>query len=791
MSRSRRLPLGLWLALLLMAIGVISRTTVTTDLSAFLPRAPSAAQQVLVEQLRDGVVSRLILVGVENASPDVLAPLSKAFAGRLRQSQGLVSVENGETTGAERDQQYLWRNRYLLSDAVTAERFSGTGLHAALETDLQLLTSPAGLLVKRVLPNDPTGELLHLLDGLAGQTRPASREGIWVSRDGGTALLVVQTRAPGFDIDAQQAAMGIIDASFDEARKSVGGAATAHLIMSGPGVFSVATRDRIQGDAWRFSLVATVLVAGLLLLVYRSPRILALALLPVVSGALCGVAAVSLGFGSVHGITLGFGVTLIGEAVDYAIYLFTQTAPGSPPAQTLPRIWPTLRLGVLTSICGFGALLLSSFTGLAQLGLFSISGLIVAVGVTRWVLPLLLPADFAPRIATGTSRPLLAVPVLTVLRHARRLRLPLLVLMAVGVLLLVVRREAIWDTGFSSLSPLSPADQQLDGRLRQDIGAPDVGFMLVITAADQDRALQASETVAQSLTGLIGQGIIAGFDSPARYLPSHAMQVSRQAALPAADQLRRNLQQATADLPFRQDLFTPFLSDVAMAKSAAPLDRAALDGTSLSLKVDSLLLPSDGKWIAMLPLRGVADPGRLAASIRAGAGPTVILLDLKGEADRLYGTYRNQVVTLSLLGGLAILCLLAASLRNLRRAAVVAAPLAAAIVLTAAVFAAIDERLSIFHLVGLLLTIGIGSNYALFFERREVSAAYWERTMASLTLANLCTIIGFGVLSASRIPVLHGIGLTVAMGTLLSLLFSAILIDHPSGPAGAGAAVPR
>jgi len=57
----------------------------------------------------------------------------------------------------------------------------------------------------------------------------------------------------------------------------------------------------------------------------------------VLSGALAGVAAVSLGFGVVHGITLGFGTALIGEAVDYSIYLFMQSEqadvePGEPGA---------------------------------------------------------------------------------------------------------------------------------------------------------------------------------------------------------------------------------------------------------------------------------------------------------------------------------------------------------------------------------------------------------------------------------------------------------------------------
>ena len=187
------------------------------------------------------------------------------------------------------------------------------------------------------------------------------------------------------------------------------GVAAARLVETGPPVFAVQTRARMIRDVSRLSLIASLLVAAILLYAYRSPRVLVLALLPVLSGVAAGIASVSLAFGFVHGITLGFGVTLIGEAVDYAIYLFTQTAPGTAPSATLTRIWPILRLGMLTSVCGFSAMLLSSFTGFAQLGAFTIVGLVVALGVTRFVLPALLPAGFATTHSTMFAAPLLAL----------------------------------------------------------------------------------------------------------------------------------------------------------------------------------------------------------------------------------------------------------------------------------------------------------------------------------------------------------------------------------------------
>ena len=157
-------------------------------------------------------------------------------------------------------------------------------------------------------------------------------------------------------------------------------------------MFAVAARATIEREVKRLSILSTALIVTLLLLVYRSVPTLLLGLLPVISGALAGVAAVALGSGVVHGITLGFGITLIGESVDYSIYLLVQRQQcRDGTVQVPPRLWRTIGLGMLTSVCGFASLLPSSFPGLAQLGLYTIAGLAAAASVTRWVLPRLLP----------------------------------------------------------------------------------------------------------------------------------------------------------------------------------------------------------------------------------------------------------------------------------------------------------------------------------------------------------------------------------------------------------------
>jgi len=773
-SRCGRSAIALWLVFVFACGLVIGRSQFSADLSFFLPRSPTPEQQLLLEQIRHGPASRLILAGIEGVDASTRARLSRQIAQRLRADPAFVSVNNGEPVSAERDRAFLFNNRYLLSPAVTPARFSVDGLHAALSDSIDLLASPAGLLVKSLLPRDPTGEMVQLLDQLDSGARLRMVDGAWASRDGARALMLLQTRASGSDTDAQQRAMAAIRQAFDTAP---GATPAARLVMTGPGVFSVTSRDTIKSQVSRLSIISVALIAALLLLVYRSFTALALGFLPVASGALAGVAAVSLGFGVVHGITLGFGTALIGEAVDYSIYLFVQSEQGGSDRQNwIERFWPTVRLGVLTSIFGFASLLLSGFPGLAQLGLYSIAGLVVAATVTRFVLPHLLPANF--RIHDVSA---IGLVLSRLVQRAARLRWAAAILLLAACAILVEHRAGLWNYKISSLSPVSQADVALDASLRADMGAPDARYLVAVTGPSRESVLRSSEQVSTILQAQVDRGELAGFESPSRYLPSTATQRARQASLPSSVELETRLAQAVHGLPVRAQVFAPFLADVAAARSQPLLQSADLERTSMAMAVDALLIQQDQHWSALLPLtaaKGVGiDASRIRAELSAAGLPNVPLVDMKAESDQLYSGYLHEAILLSLGGLVAIAALLLVVLRSPMRVVRIIAPLVAAVFTVAAGLAVLGQQLIILHLVGLLLVVAVGSNYALFFDRADQPIS--PRTLASMLFANLTTVAGFGLLSFSNLSILQAMGVTVAPGVILALIYSAIFASRP------------
>ena len=782
---ARRHALALWLLCVIAGGAIAARTTFVADLSAFLPSAPTPEQAVLLDQLRTGVASKLVLIGIEGGSAATRGGASMALARALRASRLFDAVHNGDNSQFDSTGRFLFEHRYVLSPAVDAERFTVAGLRAAIDDTTALLGTPAGVAIKPLIWRDPTGETVRMAEAMLPAQSPRSEAGVWVSRTAARAVLVATTHAEGSDLDAQERALQQVRSSFATLAGTGPGALT--LTLSGTPTFAVASRTQIKAEVERLALFGGIAIIALMLAAFGgSLRTLAIASLPVASGVLAGIALVSLVFGNVHGITLGFGTTLIGEAVDYAVYYLIQarprpgSAPGSGAKAWVADNWPTVRLGLWTSLCGFAALLFSGFPGLAQLGLFSMAGLTAAALTTRCVFPSLAP-DGAP--GTGLRQRLgRAVGALT--NALPRLRWPL-ALVALAAAVACVLLPSAWRGNLSSLSPMSERTMAVDAALRADIGATDGGTLVAVSARSESAVLAAAEAAGQRLDGLVASGALLGYESPARLLPSPALQAQRRAALPDAATLNARLAEATVDGPLPALRLAPFIADVQAARQLPLLDRAALQGTPLASALDAQLVPGSATrpWRALLSLQTGAqgiDPATLRAALAGLPGAQVV--NIKNELDALYARYLNQAQWQALLGALAVCALLALHLRSVARLWRIVQPVAAAVLIVLAGLTLSGAGLGILHLVGLLLTVAIGSNYALFFDKLRAvqeaqapgqAAALDAETLASLALANLTAVVSFGLLAASSIPALFAIGQVVAPGILLCLVLSA------------------
>src|SRR6185312_6548753 len=470
--------------------------------------------------------------------------------------------------------------RYLLSPTLDTQALDEPYLADQLQQRVDDLSSPGASLLKPLLPRDPTLEVLKLAQLWAPARSPELRDGVWFSKQG-EALLLVQTAAAGFDPGAQDAAVSGIERAFHALPGSNG----AKLQLSGPGYFSVVLSAQTRHQADWIGRISTVGFIVLLLLAYRSVSSLLLSALPIASAALAGIAALTLIYPAVHGITLAFGFTLLGVAQEYPIRVLSHRRAGEEALASVRALWPLLLTAIASACIAYLAFYASGVNGLQQLAVFTIVGLLVAGFTTRYLLVYLLPRrvhDVAHmRWLARTRQWVDALP--------RPRWIPVLVALMI-VLLLALAPGPFWQNNLAALTPLPTAMLQRDARLREALGAPDVRYMVVLQAPTAQGVLALSEKLQARADALVGQHAIDALELPSRYLPPVALQRKRQARLPDRAALEQSLHAASRDLPFRPGLFAPFVNDVEAARSLPPLTPERFEQSPLGQRLAAMLV---------------------------------------------------------------------------------------------------------------------------------------------------------------------------------------------------------
>lgn len=759
-SRARRiLPLLLLLAFsLASAVLAMRGAQLRTDTAALLPQGRTEVTRVLTEVLRFGAPSRLILIGIEGASPQALAAMSRSISASLTSSGHFALVANGsgdptDTAGAR----FLFAHRYLLSPSVTPDAFTEPALHADLLRLLRGLQTFAAPLLTRFGFADPTGAALSVAEAWGGARKIRTVDGVWFAPQQDRSVILALLAAPGLDTAAGARADSAIRAAFSAAKPTHG----TRLLVTGAPVFATRAAHVIRRDAERVSFLAAVGISLLLLWRFRSPLVFAAIIAPVALGFAAGAAAIRLAFGSIDAAALGFGVTMLGITVDYPVLLIGHRKRGEPPAQTIHRIGRAFGLAVGTALLGLSGMLLAGLPGLRELGLFATTGLAVAALTTRFVLPPMIATAALAPVAAGSPHRLLRI------ERLRRWRGAGLAIVAVAGIYLLATGGPRWEHRLAALSPVPARALAEDASLRADLGVPAAGPIALVQADSAEHVLEREEQLLTVLGKLQQQGIIDRAETAANLLPSEATQTRRRAALPDAAVLKTSLDKATEGLPFEPDAFAAFQTDVAAARHGGPLGPADVTDPVLAARLSGLLLRLPDGWAGVVAPIGLRDPRSFDTAMRAaGALP----IDPAAETSAIVARATQTALRWLGIGAAAAIALLFVGLRDWRMLGRVVGAVTGALIVTVAILDAAGARFSAFHIVALQLVAGIGLDYALFFARRQLDEEERARTLRTLLLCNGAALLSFGLLAASHTPLLRDIGSTVSLGVAMALV---------------------
>lgn len=790
-SSRRWLPLVLALAwLLAMGLIVATRMALTTDITHFMASGDDARLAKLNRELAESELTRtmILVVGTRSGDPARARAAADALAATLAAHEEVAWVRCG-WDGSQNDAVHglYFPHRFAFADddpERLAARLSDAGLSEAARELVRQLRLPTATLIKQIAPRDPLllypAQLERLEAARAGPL--ALVEGRFATADGRAVVFLASVHSP-FRAQHQaplQQALADRFAELDAAAQAEGDALT--LAQSGVGRFALRAESRIRGDITRISVLSTLGVILLFVVLFRSPRMLLLSLVPLGVGVLTALAICLLAFGRVHGLTLAFGASLIGVCIDYPIHLFTHHAlhahayagGDEPPGAAIVRgIRPGLLLGALTTIAGFVGLGAAAFPGVREIATFAAIGVTAALLTTLFVLPVLLPAFAKP----VRSQQWLVARADALVRAMTRRRAALLVLPALALVVIALGLPRLhFEDDVAALNEVEPDLLAEDEAVRALVSRMDGGRMVVALGHDDAEALARNDAVHARLLAAREAGELAEFRSLHAFLWSPALQEANRAAFCARPELGDALDRAFVGEGLRSGAFADFEADLdalcgrGAAPVASPLDWPTLAASPLAPALASMRVELGDQVAILTLLRGVTDVERLRE--RLADLDEVVVFDQRALMAEMYGRHRARTIELVAAGLVVVLLILVARHRRLRPALAAFTPAILAALTTLALLVLIGHAITLLHVVALLLVLSMGVDYGVFLteslgEPREVAS-----TLVSLLACCASTVLAFGLLGMSSNPALQAIGLTTGLGVLLSLVLA-------------------
>ena len=147
----------------------------------------------------------------------------------------------------------------------------------------------------------------------------------------------------------------------------------------------------------------------------------------------------------------------------------------------------------------------------------------------------------------------------------------------------------------------------------------------------------------------------------------------------------------------------------------------------------------------------------------------VSYVDKIQNISELMGSYRSQIISWIVT---AYICVLMVLLYRYKQQVwrVVLPPLFASVV-TLAILAQVEQGFNLFHLMALILVLGIGLDMGIFLMETDDAPYTW----LAVSLSAYTSLLAFGMLAWSDTPVLHHFGLTVLSGLAIVWLVTPLM----------------
>ncbi len=757
--RNARRPALVWAAVCLVLLGMLLTLLPGARLnSSVLAMLPKQSLGAIPPALNDGFIERLdrqlvwLVSPGKHPDPQVAQHWLSLLqgAGSLHEVKGPMDAAGQKAWGA-----FFWQHRNGLIDPATRARLQNGGEAQAQWILSQLYSAFSGVSGKE-LQNDPLMLMRGSQLALAQNSQKLRLMDGWLvtKDDAGNYWYLLHGELAGSSFDMQQTHR-LVTRLHDLESQLKTQYPQAQLLSRGTVFYSDYASQQAKRDISTLGVATVLGVILLIVAVFRSLRPLLLCLLSIAMGALAGTVTTLLLFGELHLMTLVMSMSIIGISADYTLYYLTERmvhGGQDSPWQSLAKVRNALLLALLTTVAAYFIMMLTPFPGIRQMAVFAAAGLSAACLTVIFWHPWLcrgLPVRPVPARA-------LMLRWLSAWRD-RRVSVGLPVALALAALAGIATLRV--DDDIAQLQALPQDILAQEKTITALTGQRVDQKWFVVHGASAQQTLERLEAFTPTLARAQQAGDLKSW----RTLPLNSLaQQERDLALlrQAAPAVTRVLQNAGMTTVSPDLNATPVQVDTWLASPAS-------EGWRLLW----LTLPG-GESGVLVPVDGVKNSPALREL--AEQHPGVVWVDRKASFDSLFALYRALLTGLLVVALATIAC--GAMLRlGWRKGLITLVPSLVSLGCGLAALAVSGHPVNLFSLLALVLVLGIGINYTLFFNNPRGTPL---TSMLAITLAMMTTLLTLGMLVFSATQAIGSFGIVLVSG-----IFTAFLLAPLAMPA--------
>lgn len=741
--------------------------TPNTDILALLPlekRDPvlQHAFQHMVDTAQQHVV---VLIGAKNWEESIRA--ADAYIAVIKTHPDYIHYNDVSLEKTQSDWLALFqKSRLNLLTFVQQTALKTKPAQYWVDTALSKLYSPFAGLKLGSWQDDPFSLFSGWAQAHAQETPVRPRDGkLFVAdKDYYYILIMMDLCQPAFAMSTQKNVIPLLESAQLAARQIN---SQIKIITTGVVLHAAMASTQANKEMSTIGLGSLLGILLLMWLTFRSLKPMLFIGLSIGVGCLGAISISWLLFGQIHLLTLVFGASLIGIAQDYGIYfLCSRLAENSSSSsqKLLQNIFTSLGLTLTAALIGYLGLALTPFPSLRQMAVFSGLGLIFAwLTVVCWFPQLVHPPTLKLTLFTqrfGMMR--LHWPLFQRDRKTYLIAFLFFILVILGCSKLTVSDD------IRALQKPSPALISDQLKLNQLLAVPSPAQFYLVRGNTPEIVLQREEALKQQLEPLISKHIISGYQATSNWIPSLQMQTSNQ-QLMAQTLLSTNgpLKMLAQKLDENTSWIINFKNHLLNASVFLTLEN--FFKTSASEPWQYLWLGKvNNEYASIVAIRGLTDYANLPV-LKQIAMPLsgTQWVDKIADISSVLKQYRQYMSWVVMSAYIALYGLLFFRYKNTTWRIIM--PPAIASISTLALLGIMNLPLQLFHVLALMLILGLGVDYGIFLQEHPHRDEY--HAWLTVSLSAISALLSFGLLALSNTPPLHAFGLTMLIGmTIVWLL---------------------